>query len=104
MVASALKRNRNDTKKSLTQIYGANSYIHATSHKHSQNDVTKQNVTVCDNCDKKKRLKRHKMTVCLILQYSLVLVVFYDASLLDGFHFWEKLGKILFEGVLLDGL
>lgn len=43
------------------------------------------------------------MTVCLILQYSLVLVVSYDTSLFNGFHFWEKLGEILFEGVLLDG-
>ena len=32
----------------------------------------------------------------------LVLVVFYDTSLFDGFHFGEKLGQILFEGVVLD--
>lgn len=41
------------------------------------------------------------MTVCLILQYSLVLVMSYDASLLDGFHFVEKLSEILFEGACL---
>ena len=43
------------------------------------------------------------MMVCLILQYSLVLIVSYNASLLNGFHFGEKLGEILFESVVLDG-
>lgn len=31
------------------------------------------------------------------------LVVFYDTSLFNEFHFWEKLGEILFEGVVLAG-
>ena len=43
------------------------------------------------------------MLICLIRYHFLVLIVPYDTNLLNGFHFWEKLGEILFKGVLLDG-
>ena len=51
----------------------------------------------------KRRLKRRKIIGIPPFTAFFLLVVSYDTSLFNGFHFGEKLGKILFEGVLLDG-
>ena len=59
-----------------------------------------------DSCDKiviNTTETVHEGNTLVSFDGILVLVVSYDTSLFDGFHFWEKLGEILFEGIVLDG-
>ena len=58
-----------------------------------------------DSCDKiviNATETVHEGNTLVSFDGILVLVVSYDTSLFNGFHFGEKLGQILFEGVVLD--
>ncbi len=59
-----------------------------------------------DSCDKiviNATETVHEGNTLVSFDGILVLIVSYNASLFNRFHFGEKFGEILFEGVVLDG-